>query len=149
MKRVAIIGGGLAGIAAAMRLIDHDIQPILIESKKRLGGRASSLVDPRSGHVIDNCQHVLLGCCTNLIDLYSRMGVLDQIEWHRTLYWTSGQGEIDRIRAGPAASAVSSHAIIWPHEAPDQRRKANDRPSHVAHDSLGKQRSAGMEEPNL
>ena len=88
MKRVAIIGGGLAGIAAAVRLADAGCQPILIESKKRLGGRATSLVDPRSGHTIDNCQHVLLGCCTNLIDLYSRLNVLDQIEWHKTLYWT-------------------------------------------------------------
>jgi squalene-associated FAD-dependent desaturase len=100
MKRVAVIGGGLAGIAAALRLIDHGIQPILIESKKRLGGRATSFVDPRSGHIIDNCQHVLLGCCTNLIDLYSRLGVIDQIDWHQTLYWTAGRGQIDRMKAG-------------------------------------------------
>ena len=110
MKRVAIIGGGLAGIAAAVRLADAGCQPILIESKKRLGGRATSLVDPRSGHTIDNCQHVLLGCCTNLIDLYSRLNVLDQIEWHKTLYWTRGRGEIDRMKAGwlPAPLHLSS-----------------------------------------
>lgn len=91
MKRtIAIIGGGLAGIAAAMRLVRTEHRPILIESKKRLGGRATSLVDPRTGHTIDNCQHVLLGCCTNLLDLYDHLRVLDQIQWHNTLYWTRG-----------------------------------------------------------
>jgi zeta-carotene desaturase len=65
-----------------------------------LGGRATSLVDPENGRLIDNCQHVLLGCCTNLIDLYDRLGVLDEIEWHRTLYWTRAHGEIDELKAG-------------------------------------------------
>ncbi len=98
-RRVAIVGGGLAGIAAALQLADADCQPIVIESRKILGGRATSFVDPRSGEVIDNCQHVLMGCCTNLIDLYDRLGVLDTIQWHRELYWTHDHGEIDRVKA--------------------------------------------------
>lgn len=99
-KRVAIIGGGLAGIAAAVRLIEADCHPILIETSKRLGGRATSFVDPRTGEMLDNCQHVLMGCCTNLIDLYERIGVLEFIKWHRSVYWTSGRGEIDEMKAG-------------------------------------------------
>lgn len=101
-RRVAIVGGGLAGIATALHIADAGELPILIETRKRLGGRATSLTDPRSGATIDNCQHVLMGCCTNLLDLYSRMGALDQIEWHRTLYWTTGgiDATIDRIEAG-------------------------------------------------
>ena len=47
-KRVAIVGGGLAGIAAAIRLLEHDMQPIIIETRKMLGGRATSFVDPRT-----------------------------------------------------------------------------------------------------
>ena len=99
---VAIIGGGLAGIAAAVRLAKSDFRPVLIETRKRLGGRATSLVDPRSGKIIDNCQHVLMGCCTNLIDLYDRLGVIDSIQWHKTLFWTRGGagGEVDRMRPG-------------------------------------------------
>ncbi len=99
-RRVAIIGGGCAGIAAAVRLAEAGCRPILIETRKRLGGRATSFPDPRTGLEIDNCQHVLLGCCTNLIDLYDRLGVADRIEWHRTLYWTRGQGRIDTMSAG-------------------------------------------------
>ena len=99
-RRIAIVGAGLAGIAAAIRLAEFGHKPILIETRRKFGGRATSFDDSRSGLTIDNCQHVLLGCCTNLIDLYDRLGVLDMIEWHDTLFWTAGRGEIDRIRAG-------------------------------------------------
>jgi zeta-carotene desaturase len=99
-RPIAIIGGGLAGIAAALRLLEADCRPIVIETRRRLGGRATSFADPRTGLILDNCQHVLLGCCTNLIDLYDRLGVLDLIRWHRTMHWTKGRGLIDRMRAG-------------------------------------------------
>jgi zeta-carotene desaturase len=98
---VAIIGGGLAGIAAAVKLAEAGWRPLVLESRKRLGGRATSFVDPRSGLLLDNCQHVLLGCCTNLIDLYERLGVAERIEWHRSLFWTAGHGAIDEMRPGP------------------------------------------------
>ena len=95
-----IVGGGLAGIAAAIRLLGTECTPVLIESRKRLGGRATSYAEPRSGEIIDNCQHVLMGCCTNLIDLYHRLDVIEHIDWRRTLYWTHRDGEIDQIGAG-------------------------------------------------
>ena len=98
-RRVAIVGGGLAGIAAALQLAEADCQPILIESRKILGGRATSIIDPRSGELIDNCQHVLMGCCTNLIDLYDRLGVLETIDWHKKLYWAHSHGEVDCVKA--------------------------------------------------
>ena len=47
-----------------------------------LGGRASSYQHPGTGEVVDNCQHVLLGCCTNLIEFYQRIGVEDKIRWY-------------------------------------------------------------------
>lgn len=85
--RVAVVGGGLAGIAAALGLAEAGWTPIVIETRGKLGGRATSFVDPRSGLELDNCQHVLMGCCTNLLELYRRLGVLDRIEWHPTVYW--------------------------------------------------------------
>jgi hydroxysqualene dehydroxylase len=79
---ILILGGGLAGIAAAVRLSQSGHKVTLIETRLKLGGRATSFVDPQSGSTLDNCQHVLMGCCTNLIDLYERLGVMDLIEWH-------------------------------------------------------------------
>ena len=96
---MVVIGGGLAGIAAAVRLADHGVAVTLVETRKRLGGRATSFSDPSTGHVLDNCQHVLMGCCTNLIDLYRRLGVEGYISWHRRLYFTDGSGVIDTLEA--------------------------------------------------
>ncbi len=67
---VAVIGGGLAGISAGSALADAGYHVELFERRPYLGGRASSYELPGTGEVVDNCQHVLLGCCTNLIDFY-------------------------------------------------------------------------------
>jgi squalene-associated FAD-dependent desaturase len=89
-----VLGGGLAGIAAAVRLAQRGCRVTLIETRKKLGGRATSFVDPTTKEVLDNCQHVLVGCCTSLMDLYRRLGVADKIEWHRKLYfWCPLDGE--------------------------------------------------------
>jgi zeta-carotene desaturase len=100
-RRVCIVGGGLAGIAAAVRLVEAEHHPIVIETRRKLGGRATSFIDPRTGETLDNCQHVVLGCCTNLIDLYQRIGVLELIRWDRTLYWCNGRRDqpFDRMEA--------------------------------------------------
>ena len=96
--RVAVIGGGVAGLAAAARLHQDGCHITLIEAKNRLGGRATSFTDPATGERIDNCQHVVLGCCTNLLDLYTRLGVAEKIEWHDRMYFASEGGHIDVLR---------------------------------------------------
>jgi squalene-associated FAD-dependent desaturase len=65
MPNILIVGGGLAGMAAASALAPLGHRITLLESRPRLGGRASSFVDQVTGTTIDNCQHVNLGCCTN------------------------------------------------------------------------------------
>ncbi len=65
MSDVLVIGGGLAGLAASVALAESGLQVMLLESRPRLGGRASSFEDTTTGEVIDNCQHVAMGCCTN------------------------------------------------------------------------------------
>ncbi len=111
MPPVVVVGGGLAGIAAAMRLIDGGKNVVLLESRKKLGGRATSFVDPRTGDVLDNCQHVLMGSCTNLLDLYERLGVLANIEWHPRIWWANPPHEPDMMMPGrlpaPAHFTVS------------------------------------------
>ena len=103
---VIVVGGGIAGIAAALCLAEHDAKVLLLETRKKLGGRATSFQDPRTGLTIDNCQHVALGCCTNYLDLCRRLGVEDKIEWLDTIYWAERGGRMSEMRAGmlPAPS---------------------------------------------
>lgn len=90
--RVVVVGGGLAGMAAAVALESAGAAVILIEARKTLGGRAGSFEDPATGEILDNCQHVLLGCCTNLIDFYRRINVLDRIRWQSTIHFVDPHG---------------------------------------------------------
>jgi squalene-associated FAD-dependent desaturase len=78
---VTVIGGGVSGLAAACALAERGYRVRLLERRPYVGGRASSYAHPGTGEVIDNCQHILLGCCTNLIDLYRRLGVETEIYW--------------------------------------------------------------------
>ncbi len=73
---VVVIGGGLAGIAAACRLVDNGHTVTLVEKLPFLGGRASSFRDPESGVQVDNGQHVFLRRCTAFIELLEKLGTL-------------------------------------------------------------------------
>lgn len=111
-RSVLVLGGGLAGIAAAVRLAEAGRAVTLVETRKRLGGRATSFVDRQTGGHLDNCQHVLLGCCTNLVDLYRRLGVEDRIAWHDELHFVDKQGHHDVLRAGDAPAPVHLSAAM-------------------------------------
>jgi zeta-carotene desaturase len=78
---VGIVGGGIAGLAAACALADSGFAVTLFERRPFVGGRASSYEHPATGEIVDNCQHVLFGNCTNLLDFYRRIGVADKIRW--------------------------------------------------------------------
>ena len=110
VRTVAIVGGGVAGIAAAVRAADAGWRPVLIETRTRLGGRAMSFDDVRSGVELDNCQHVVMGCCTNILELYDRLGVLDELDWHETLWFARGNGLRDRLAIAPVLPAPLHYA---------------------------------------
>ena len=97
---VAVIGGGLAGLAAGCALAGAGFQVSLFERRPYLGGRASSYQHPATGEVVDNCQHVLLGCCTNLVDFYRRIGAEDKIRWYRRLTFIEPGGRQSVIEPG-------------------------------------------------
>ncbi len=99
-QSVAIVGGGLAGLAAGCALSDAGYRVQLFERRPYLGGRASSYQHPGTGEVVDNCQHVLLGCCTNLIDLYRRSGVEDRVHWFTRLNFLEPNGQNSVIDIG-------------------------------------------------
>src|SRR5882724_7099079 len=90
-KNVIVIGGGLAGLAAGVALAEAGRRVRLFEQRPYLGGRATSYALPNGEHV-DNCQHVTLGCCTNLADFYRRVGATDKIKFFDRLVFLDPQG---------------------------------------------------------
>ena len=94
---VGIVGGGLAGLAAGCALADAGLRVTLFERRPYVGGRASSYEHPGTGEVVDNCQHVLLGCCTNLIHFYERLGVSEKIRWFEELTFLEPGGRASRM----------------------------------------------------
>jgi len=101
--RVAVVGGGLAGLAAAVALVHsgQELEIILIESRPRLGGRASSFPDPITGELVDNCQHVSMGCCTNLADFCQKVGTANLFRRVAAIRFLSPEGKLSTLKAGP------------------------------------------------
>jgi zeta-carotene desaturase len=128
-KRVIILGGGLAGLAAAVPLAQEGLDVTVLERKPFLGGRAASYPIPKAGselvggsssmaeieendcdgepsypptigvstpsfgrEFVDNCQHVLLRCCTNLLDFYERLDVKRHIVFHKRYLFLDERG---------------------------------------------------------
>jgi squalene-associated FAD-dependent desaturase len=94
-----VIGGGLAGLSAGVALAEAGWRVRLFEQKPFLGGRATSYVLPNGEHV-DNCQHVTLGCCTNLDDFYRRVGATEKIKYFDRLLFQDAQGRSGEMEAG-------------------------------------------------
>src|SRR5438552_11884573 len=107
---VAVVGGGLAGLAAGCALAESGFQVTVFERRPYLGGRASSYEHPGTGEIVDNCQHVLFKLCTNLLEFYHRIGVAHQIRWY---------DEITFIEPGGCSSVMKSSPLPAPlHTAP-------------------------------
>ena len=87
----------MAGLAAACALAEAGFRVSLFERRPYLGGRASSYQHPGTGEIVDNCQHVLLGCCTNLLDFYRRAGVESKIRWYEKLNFLEPGGRVSVI----------------------------------------------------
>src|ERR1700733_15939607 len=98
---IVIVGGGLAGLAAASALVDRGLKITLLESRPRLGGRASSFPDPASGELVDNCQHVSMACCTNLADFCRPVGTADLFRREEGVLFLSPEGRYSTLQAGP------------------------------------------------
>src|ERR1700683_5571655 len=100
-SKVAIAGGGLAGLAAACALSEAGFRVTLFEKRPFLVGRASSYEHPGTGEVVDNCQHVLFRLCTNLIEFYCRIGVEDKIRWYDQMTFIEPGGRTSVMHASP------------------------------------------------
>ncbi len=74
-NKVAVIGGGLAGIAAAIALAEGGADVTLLEARPRLGGATCSF--SRDGLIVDTGQHVFLGCCSAYRGLLAKLGMTE------------------------------------------------------------------------
>jgi predicted NAD/FAD-binding protein len=98
-QSVLVIGGGLAGMSCAVALAEAGYRVSLFEKKPHLGGRATSYTLP-DGSEVDNCQHLTLGCCTNLADFYRRVGAESKIRTYRRMVLVDRQGKRSTFKAG-------------------------------------------------
>jgi squalene-associated FAD-dependent desaturase len=107
-RRVAVVGGGLAGITAALGLADAGDEVVLVESRARLGGLTNSF--DRDGLWVDNGQHVFLRCCTAYRALLDRLGVADLVHL---------QDRLDvPVRSGDHVGVSRIERSRWPLPAP-------------------------------
>jgi squalene-associated FAD-dependent desaturase len=82
MTRIVVVGGGLSGVTSALAIADSSPEDeiILVESRAQLGGRVSSIKDPKSGLLLDNCQHACFRVYDCFLQLLARCGARDSIK---------------------------------------------------------------------
>jgi squalene-associated FAD-dependent desaturase len=98
-RDVIVVGAGVAGLGAACALAGAGRRVTMLERRPYVGGRAYSYLHPALEEVVDS-QHVLLGCCTNLIDFCEAAGLAEKIRWY------DGQTFLEPLAAGPRASGI-------------------------------------------
>src|SRR3954471_8791200 len=74
-----VIGAGFAGLSAAVRLTRDGARVLVLEARSRLGGRATAFTDRETGDLLDNGQHILLGCYTATFDFLREIGAIDHV----------------------------------------------------------------------
>ena len=100
-----MVGGGVAGLAAAVALCERGFRVELFEARRRLGGRAGSFRDPVSRRMVDYCQHVAMGCSTNLADFCRRTGTGNCFSRRRRLHFIAPDGARYGLSAAPLLPA--------------------------------------------
>ncbi len=102
--RALVVGGGYAGVAAAVLLSDAGQDVTLLEARRHWGGRATSWPDPRMGDEVDNGQHVWMGCYDRARALLARLGTDRHVPFPGGLDLTYREpgGRVHRLTA-PAA----------------------------------------------
>jgi squalene-associated FAD-dependent desaturase len=78
---IIVVGGGFAGLAAGVALAQAGRRVRLLEQKPHLGGRACSFLDPATGSVVDNGQHLFMGCYHQTIEFLKTIGTLDRVRF--------------------------------------------------------------------
>ncbi len=121
-RHVVVIGGGLAGITAAIALRETGARVTLLESRPRLGGATCSFT--RDGLVVDNGQHVFLGCCTAYRELIARLGMTGSVRlqdrFDVAVLGPHGQARLRRTRL-PGPLHMGQALVTYPLLSPAER----------------------------
>jgi squalene-associated FAD-dependent desaturase len=112
-ERVVILGGGLAGLAAATALAPRGFAVTLLESRNRLGGRASSFQDAATGQLVDACQHVSMGCCTNFAQFCRTVGSAHLLQPQPRLYFMTPDRRVSIFQAGQLPAPLHLARSFW------------------------------------
>lgn len=101
-KKVLIIGAGFAGIGATIQAIEQGCDVLVIEGRPYIGGRARSFIDKDTGEIIDNGQHVMMGCYGAVLHILRRLGTEQLLYRQKALSVTffDQNGEADILDAG-------------------------------------------------
>ena len=134
--KVAVIGGGFAGLAAAIALQERRHEVVLLERRGVLGGRASSSRDAVSGEDVDNGTHLMVGAYRSTLDLVSRAGasalLLEQDRLR--LEWADEKGvtalDCPRLVAPPPGPRATSSPALTGHTGCRARRRPARRLPH-------------------
>ena len=107
----------MAGLSAAAALGSAGFEVDLFEARPFLGGRATSYTLPAADgeepETIDNCQHILLRCCLNLLNFYERLGVRDRIKFYREFFFLEPGGRLSVLRRGRLPAPFHFTGSFW------------------------------------
>ncbi|MGH3069980.1 MAG: hydroxysqualene dehydroxylase HpnE [Streptosporangiaceae bacterium] len=121
-RHVVVVGGGLAGITAAIALRETGARVTLLESRPRLGGATCSFT--RGGLVVDNGQHVFLGCCTAYRELIARLGMTGSVSlqdrFDVAVLGPHGRARLRRTRL-PGPLHMGQALVTYPLLSPAER----------------------------
>jgi len=100
LSEVLIIGGGFAGLAAGVALAESGRAVRVLEQKPHLGGRARSFPVPVTGSVVDNGQHIFMGCYHATLRFLSTIGTLDRVRFqpHLTVHFLDRNRRLTVLR---------------------------------------------------
>lgn len=106
-ERVAIIGAGLAGAAAASRLVADGLQVTVFEARDRVGGRIHSVVDDKAWPFPAQLGGWLLGASDD--DMLDELAALDmRTEALTGALWRSSDGDVDPVPIAPVEAAIAT-----------------------------------------
>jgi zeta-carotene desaturase len=114
---VIVIGAGVAGLSAAVRLAQRGARVLVVEERKRLGGRTTAFPDPQTGEVVDNGQHVVFGCYHETFAFLEAIGAADDVTLDATLDLeiVDRAGQRSRLRSAslPAPFHLVGGLLRW------------------------------------